>query len=188
MNYRCEGLTFFKVGPFLLDIKSVIGLYYNSPITDYEREKMNTLDYLTAISKNEKQFNKLYQAASEKYNLPAGSLWIMYFLIFSDEDVTQLDIAERMMLPKQTINSATSSLVERGLITLEKMQGSKKKKMILTKEGKDFADNTVKHILDAEKRAVKRMGTEKIKKYIELYNEFYDCMKKEFCEEDIIDG
>ena len=160
-------------------------------MTDYgknERNEMDTLDYLTAISKNEKQFNKLYQAALEKYDLPAGSLWIMYFLIFSEEDVTQLDIAERMMLPKQTINSATSSLVEKGLITLEKMQGSKKKKIILTEEGKNFANNTVKHVLNAEKRALERMGTEKIRQYIGLYSEFYECMKNEFCEEGIIDG
>ena len=149
---------------------------------------MNTLDYLTAISTNEKMFNKLYQAASARFNLPEGSMWILYFLIFSEEKVTQLDIAERMMLPKQTINSATSSLAEKGFVKLEKIVGSKKKRITLTAEGKKFTEETVRHILDAECRAVERMGSDKISRYIKLYGEFYECMKEEFREEGIIDA
>jgi DNA-binding MarR family transcriptional regulator len=149
---------------------------------------MNTLDYLTAISRNEKMFNKLYQAASSRYNLPEGSLWILYFLIFSDEDVTQLDIAERMFLPKQTINSATANLAEKGFVKLEKIDGSKRKKILLTEEGERFTEETVRHILDAECRAVERMGDDKISQYIKLYDEFYECMRSEFTEEGIIDA
>lgn len=149
---------------------------------------METLEYLTAISRNEKMFNKLYQAASVKYDLPEGSLWILYFLIFSDEEVTQLDIAERMMLPKQTINSATSKLAEKGLVSLKKIDGSKKKRILLTEEGKRFTDETVRHVLNAECRAVEKMGEEKIKRYIKLYSEFYECMEGEFKEEGIIDA
>lgn len=149
---------------------------------------MDTLDYLTAISRNEKMFSKLYQAASSRYNLPEGSLWILYFLIFSDKDVTQLDIAERMLLPKQTINSATASLAEKGLVKLEKIEGSKRKKILLTKEGERFTEETVRHILDAECRAVERMGYDKISQYIKLYDEFYECMRTEFEEEGIVDA
>ena len=149
---------------------------------------METLDYLTAVSTNEKKFNKLYQTASVKYGLPEGSLWILYFLIFSDEDVTQLDIAERMMLPKQTINSATAALAEKELVTLEKIEGSKKKRILLTPEGKSFTEKTVRHILNAECRAVEQMGNEKIRQYIELYSGFYECMHDSFLEEGIIDA
>lgn len=149
---------------------------------------METIEYLSAISKNEKMFSKLYQAASEKFNLPEGSLWILYFLIFSDEDVTQLDIAERMMIPKQTINSATSNLVAQGLVKLEKIDGSKRKKILLTEKGRKFTEKTVRHILNAECRAVEKMGFEKISHYIELYREFYECMRDEFQDEGIIDA
>ena len=37
-------------------------------------------------------------------------------------------------------------------------------------------------------RAVERMGSDKISRYIKLYGEFYECMKEEFREEGIIDA
>lgn len=149
---------------------------------------MDKLDYLAEINRNEKMFSKLYQAASSKYNLPEGSMWILYFLIFSDKDVTQQYIAEKMFFPKQTINSATADLVEKGLVKLEKMEGTKKKKMSLTSAGVEFTEGTVRHILNAECRAVDRIGTEKISQYIKLFDEFYECMRSEFAEEEIIDA
>ena len=149
---------------------------------------MNTIDYLAEIGKNEKLFNRLYHAASCRYNLPEGSLWILYFLIFLDSPVTQLDVAERMMLPKQTINSAVMSLVKKGYVTLEKIAGSKKKKIVLTEKGRAFAEETVRHIINAECRAVERMGEEKLSRYIELYGEFYECMRSEFQNEGIMDA
>ena len=150
--------------------------------------KEETIEALTKISTNEKMFNCLYRNASSKFDLPDGRMWILYFLIFSKEAVTQLDIAERMMLPKQTVNSAASWLADAGYIKLEKISGSKKKKMILTSAGKKAADATVGKLLSAECRAVARMGAEKIAAYISLYTEFYECMKQEFEEEGIIDA
>ncbi|MBQ7496709.1 MAG: hypothetical protein IJU00_02560 [Selenomonas sp.] len=149
---------------------------------------MDNLDYLMAIGKNEKLFNSLYHAASSQFNLPEGSMWIMYFLILSDDDVTQQDMAERMMFPKQTINSAAMSLVKKGYVTLEKIAGSKKKRLILTAKGRAFAEGTVRHIINAECRAVERMGKVKLSRYIELYGEFYECMRSEFQNEGIMDA
>ena len=150
--------------------------------------KEETLVALTKISTNEKMFNRLYRSASSKFDLPNGRMWILYFLIFSKEAVTQLDIAERMMLSKQTVNSAAAWLADAGYIELEKIPGSKKKKMILTPAGKEAANATVGKLLSAECRAVERMGAEKIATYISLYAEFYECMKREFQEEGIVDA
>lgn len=147
-----------------------------------------TLKSLEKISSNEKLFNSLYKAASTKFGLPDGRMWILYFLIFSEEDVTQLDIAERLMLPKQTVNSAAAWLVENGLIELQKIPGSKRKRMTLTPEGRKIAEETVSRMLSAELRAVERMGEKKIAEYISLYSEFYECMRQEFQEEGIIDA
>lgn len=147
-----------------------------------------TIAYLTQISKNEKMFNGLYRAASTAFDLPEGAMWILYFLIFSHEDITQQEVAERMLLPKQTINSATAALAEKGLVTLEKLPGSKRKKITLTSEGKALTERTVKRLLNAECRAVERMGEEKIRAYISLYSEFFSCMEREFREEGILNA
>ncbi len=149
---------------------------------------MDTLSQLTQISKNEKLFNGLYHAASARFDLPEASLWLLYFLIFTDEDVTQQDVAERMMFPKQTVNSAAAGLAEKGLVTIQRIPGTKRKRLMLTETGKALTDETVRRVLAAECRAVERMGEEKIAKYIELYGEFYECMRQEFQNEGIIDA
>lgn len=149
---------------------------------------MDTLDYLMTIGTNEKMFNSLYHAASSRFNLPEGRLWILYFLILFEGDISQQDVSERMVLPKQTINSATMNLVENGYVELEKIGGSQRKKLLLTENGKELAEKTVRHILNAEQRAVERMGKEKIEQYISLYREFYEYMKQEFQSEGIIDA
>lgn len=148
----------------------------------------STLDALGKISANEKMFNSLYRSASAKFDLPDGRMWIIYFLFFSDRDVTQQDIAEHLMLSKQTINSAASWLVDAGLIELEKIAGTRKKRMKLTPAGKKTAEATVGRMLQAECRAVEKMGAEKIAAYISLYSEFYECMRQEFQKEGIIDA
>ena len=148
----------------------------------------STLDALGKISANEKMFNSLYRSASAKFDLPDGRMWILYFLFFSDRDVTQQDIAEHLMLSKQTINSAASWLVDAGLIELEKIAGTRKKRMKLTPAGEKTAEATVGRMLQAECRAVEKMGAEKIAAYISLYSEFYECMRQEFQKEGIIDA
>lgn len=149
--------------------------------------KEDSLEMLGKISINEKLFNSLYKGASARFALPEGRMWILYFLILSDEAVTQLDIAERLMLPKQTVNSAAAWLAESGYIELQKIEGSKKKRMLLTDSGRRLAESTVEKMLAAECRAVEQMGQEKIEAYLSLYTEFYECMRQQFEEEGIID-
>lgn len=150
--------------------------------------KNETLELLNEIATNESRFNSLYKNASAAFHLPDGRMWILYFLLFSDDEVTQLGIADRMLLPRQTVNSAAKSLCEDGLIELTKKPGSKLKKITLTEEGRRYAEGTVQKMLDAECRAVERMGKEKIRDYIRLYSEFYDHMSCAFREAGIIDA
>ena len=148
----------------------------------------STMEALTRISSNEKMFSSLYRSASAKFDLPDGRMWILYFLLFSNEDVTQQNVAERLMLSKQTINSAASWLEDAGYIMLQKISGSRKKQIVLTEKGRAEAESTVARMLSAECRAVERMGPEKIEAYISLYTEFYACMRQEFQEEGILDA
>ena len=55
-----------------------------------------TLGTLAQISKNEKMFNGLYRSAAAAFDLSEGAMWILYFLIFSEEEVTQLELLPKM--------------------------------------------------------------------------------------------
>ena len=92
-------------------------------------------EYLSEIARQEKQFDAMYRNVSEGFAFPDCAMWILYFLASSDEDISQQELIEMMMFPKQTINSSVKTLSEKGLLTLEMIPGTRNKKRILLTEG-----------------------------------------------------
>lgn len=68
--------------------------------------KKYTEEYLTEIGTQEKQFDALYRGAASLFGLPDCSMWVLYYLVSAEGDISQQDLIEKMMFPKQTINSA----------------------------------------------------------------------------------
>jgi len=102
-------------------------------------------------------------------------MWVLYFLVSSDEPLTQHELTERIMFPKQTINSAVISLAQRGYLELRTIPEKRSsKQVVLSPEGEQLAQNTVKKMRTAEERAVKALGQEKIEQFIALHDEFME--------------
>ena len=75
-------------------------------------------------------------------------MWVLYFLSSAGKDLTQQDLIDRMMFPKQTVNSAVAKLAEQGPLTLTPILGTRNKKSLsLTEEGKKLAEDTVLRML-----------------------------------------
>ena len=99
-------------------------------------------------------------------------MWILYYVSIAEEDISQQELQELMMFPKQTINSAVSGLVKKGYVSLEMIPGTRnRKRILLTKEGEAFTENTVGKLVKAEINAMSEMGDEKMQQYIELHDE-----------------
>ena len=146
-------------------------------------------DYLTSIAKQEKQFDALYRNAGAVFGLPDCAMWILYYLSISEDELSQQDLIEKIMFPKQTINSAVTGLVKKGLIELSMIPGTRNRKRItLTDNGKELADATVVKMWQAECRAVESMGKDRLKQYIDLYQDFFSCLQSEFEKEGLIDA
>ena len=150
---------------------------------------MKTEDYLMNIGRQEKQFDALYRNAGAFFGLPDCAMWILYFLSSSEQELSQQDLTEKMMFPKQTINSAVTGLTKKGLIELSLIPGTRnRKKITLTAIGKEFAEKTVVRMYKAECRAVEQMGFERMTTYMELYHDFFTCLQHEFQKDGLIDG
>lgn len=129
--------------------------------------------YLLEINAQEKRFGALYRQAAVTFGLPECAMWVLYFLISADEPLTQQELTERMMFPKQTINSAVSCLSQKGYLELRTIPEMRsRKQIVLTNDGKELARSTVRKMRMAEERAVKTMGQEKMEQYIALHDEF----------------
>lgn len=144
---------------------------------------------LEQLAIQEKKFSALYKEAVALFNIPDCSMWILYYLIISDKDITQQDLIKKILFPKQTINSAVNSLMKKELLNLEVIPNTKnKKKLVLTDRGLKLAQNTVLKLREAECRAIENMGKEKMLKFMELYGEFYNELQKEFKKEGIVNA
>lgn len=134
-----------------------------------------TKEYLSEMNAQEKRFGALYHQAALQFDLSECAMWVLYFLISSDEPLTQHELTERIMFPKQTINSAVMSLAQKGYLELRTVPERRStKQVVLSPEGELLAQNTVKKMRTAEERAVKALGQEKIEQFIALHDEFME--------------
>ncbi len=145
--------------------------------------------YLEEINAQEKQFASLYKAVAQSFGLTECAMWILYFVSKSKKPLTQLEISQQTMYPKQTVNSTVTKLVADGFIELKTTTENKKNKYIfLTEKGKALAQCTVEKMYFAETKAVKSLGRDKMNEYIKLHNEFVAALQKEFENEGLING
>lgn len=146
-------------------------------------------NYLAKINQQQKQLDSLYRTASASLGISDCAMWIIYLLLTLEGQITQQDMREYMLFPKQTINSAVSSLCQKGYAELHPLAGAKNKKAVsLTVAGKQFAKGSVERIILAEKRAILKMSDDKMKQLIALNEEYACLLEKEFQQEDLLGG
>lgn len=135
--------------------------------------KRKTKEYLSEMNAQEKRFGALYRQAALTFGMSECVMWVLYFLVCADKPLTQQELTEQMMFPKQTINSAVTNLAQKGYLelrTVPEMRSSKH--LVLSPEGEALARATVKKMRTAEERAVRALGQEKIEQFIALHDEF----------------
>ena len=151
--------------------------------------KQDAKAYLSEISSQEKRFAALYRQAAAVFDLSECAMWVLYFLITADKPLTQQDLIGRMQFPKQTINSAVSGLAQKGYVELHMIPGTRNRKnILLTENGAELAEGTVKRMRAAEERAAQKLGAEKMAQYIALHEEFLGAIQREFRKEGLADA
>ena len=146
-----------------------------------------TKEYLSEMNAQEKRFGALYRQAALQFGLSECAMWVLYFLISSDEPLTQHQLTEKIMFPKQTINSAVSNLARKGYLELQVMPEMRsRKQIVLTPDGEELARSTVRKMRTAEERAVKALRQEKIEQFIALHDAFLNQLYSEFEQKGIV--
>ncbi|SDN26652.1 DNA-binding transcriptional regulator, MarR family [Actinomyces ruminicola] len=145
-------------------------------------------EYLDTMGRQDKQFAALYRQAAAAFGISECAMWVLYFIRIAETPLTQHELIELMMFPKQTINSAVFSLVKRGYLRLEPIPGTHNRKHVqLTPAGEAFARSTVERLIRAEEQAVTAMGLQRAERYVALRNEFLDALHSEFEREEVLD-
>ena len=143
---------------------------------------------LAEMGRQDKLFAALYRQAASAFGVSECAMWVLYFIHTADGPITQSELIELMMFPKQTINSAVSALTRKRYVVLEPIPATRNRKnVLLTPAGAAVARSTVERLITAEEHAVAAVGVEKTQHYIGLRDEFLKALQTEFTREGVLD-
>lgn len=133
-----------------------------------DRNEIETIiEELNSLSK---EHEYIYHELAVRSHLSDSVFWIFYVLLTSGDGATQKEISEGWSYSKQTIHSAIQKMRDNQWIEVEDIPGSRVgKKVLLTKEGKEFSEKTVGIYVKAEKEALSRIPIEELRSFIDIY-------------------
>lgn len=107
------------------------------------------------------EVERLYYEISKGCGLSETAYWILVDIVVAGGSCPQGSIATCHSLSRQTVSSAMRSLVDRGLVTLERDENNRRSKIVtLTPEGRAFCEREVMPALKEEQRAFESLSPE----------------------------
>lgn len=103
--------------------------------------------------------NKAYNELASKVGLSYNQMVILYYLQ-SHNNVTQKNIVNDMLIPKQTINTILNNWINAGYISFENKLTKKNKVILLTEYDKKELEPKITYVMDKEATILKRLGKE----------------------------
>lgn len=101
--------------------------------------------------------NKAYNELANKICLSYNQMVILYYLQ-SHYNVTQKNIVNDMLIPKQTINTILNNWINAGYISFENKLTKKNKIILLTEFGKKELEPKITFVMDKEAIILERLG------------------------------
>lgn len=135
---------------------------------------------LQTLNRLYKESDEIYRGLAARFGLSDTAFWILYTVFHADEPCTQNDLCNDWFYPAQTINSAVSNLVKKGLLRLETIPGTRnRKKILLTEKGRELTERSVRKVDEIEQNAFLRFTAEERDAYITLYKRHLENLREE---------
>lgn len=109
-------------------------------------EKMNRIESLYNMLY--KETDEIYGKLAHFFGMTSTAFWLLYF-IREKNHCTQSEIASRLSIPKQTVNSSLKHLEKDGFIRLEADSDNHRNKLLsFTEKGDELAKSTIDRVLN----------------------------------------
>lgn len=126
------------------------------------------------------QLDQVYAGFSRACGLSECAFWMLLDTAAYGGEATLARLRGEWCYSKQTINSALKTLANRGLATLDFVEGSRKSKLVrLTPSGRAFAERYTDPAIEAEKRAFESLGAEERNELMRLMRKFTELLGDE---------
>lgn len=127
----------------------------------------------------------LYHQLNASLRLSDSASDILYAVYSHDGRCPIRDLCRETGLPKQTINSALRNLEKEDILFLEIYNGHKKR-AVLTKKGRQFCEETVVRIFQAEEQAFDAFSSAELEAFLRLHEKYNAALKKSI--EEVVGG
>ena len=103
-------------------------------------------------------FNNIYERWAKTHGLTVNTLFVFYTINENEGICTQQFISEKLLLPKQTINSILQTIQKNGYIQMTADENDKRNKLIsLTHYGKQYTEKLLGELYHFEEDAFTSM-------------------------------
>lgn len=137
------------------------------------------LQIIKDLNKTLSKIDGLYH----KWSLQNGSnscIEQTLYAIYMESEMTQKEICENYQLPRQTVNNTIKWLEHNGYVQLMPLENDKRwKKIALTDSGSEYIERELSQLIELDSNIVKRMGTKKVFKLIELLKDYANLLETE---------
>lgn len=114
---------------------------------------------------------KIYEQYAKSFGLTPIGLAVLEAIYEIPEICTQKKICEYTHLPKQSVNVAIRSFLEKGYIEMKEIETDRRnKQIILSKIGQDYADKVVGKLLSLADKAINDLTDQQWQAIITLLN------------------
>ncbi|MDD8048001.1 MAG: MarR family winged helix-turn-helix transcriptional regulator [Thomasclavelia sp.] len=140
---------------------------------------MNIQNKIELFNSGWRNLESIYEDYAKEVGMNYTSLHILNLIAVVDE-CTQSILCERTFLPKQTVNVIVTNFYKKGWIELIEVPTDRRNKTIhLTQKGHEVTDTLIKHIQEAEKKAMETMTSSQSEELIKSINSYGDVFRKE---------
>lgn len=125
--------------------------------------------------------NALYESWAKARGLTSNTLFALYVIHEYPSQCTQRFICEKLLFPKQTVNTILDSFEKKGYIRKEVANDDKRTKYIrLTEEGQKYADGILADLLHFEEKALLNMAPDERASMINSNHAFLEQLTRAF--------
>lgn len=111
---------------------------------------MNSRTFFYDLGRALYRIDSCYDEFAKKSNISPALLWVLYALN-DGKPHTQIEISNDWELPKTTVNTVIKEIQKDGYVDLVPIKGKRREmSIVLTENGKEFADNVLSDIYTIE--------------------------------------
>lgn len=123
----------------------------------------------------------IYEKLAKMHGLTSSSLFVLYMIQEYPDQCTQRFICEKLLYPKQTVNTILDSFEKKGYILKKVANYDKRNKHIsLTESGQKYADSILSDMFRLEETAFMNMGAQERKAMLHGENAFLEQLTMAF--------